>query len=158
MRRMSYKSRLIGLAGAVLLVVSTPGAASAADDGVATTRVKSAKLIGLSATYVDGFTHKTTVMRVVANFTSHTTSSVKLKSYKLCFSQTSRLNENLKTWVKVKGSVSYTGPLKWDVQSGSCTSNFSVNKTYKASPGKELFVIQTNTGYGKLTFLHGFYR
>ena len=147
----------IGLVCALVVVLLTAPSASAGENGTGTVRVKSAKQVSTSAVWTDVIADKKRVTRVIANFTSHKESSVKLTTFKMCWSVTGGATEDILMYIDIKGKNVWKGPKKYYSSSGSCHS-YTVNRTFKGSPGKEMFVIRPVLGFSRTTFVHGYYR
>ncbi|KAA1376008.1 hypothetical protein ESP62_011150 [Aeromicrobium fastidiosum] len=138
------------------MIVALPGVASA-DVGYAT--VGSSTSVSASASYQE-LSGAKTVLRTVAEFSNHKSSSVKLTRFRLCFSNTAVSG----AWVLPRIEKGGGGAIAWEasqttyVKSGSCTSWYTVNKTFSASPGKFLFVMNTKLGFINALMTSGFRR
>lgn len=144
---------------AVLLTTVLHAPAAVAANGLATARVGSGSTVGSSAIFTSASGSKT-VVRVVGNFTNHTSSSVRLTTLTICVSITGGGGTiPIKPDVRVLGTVNWAPqPATRFVSVGSCTS-YSVNKTYskKGSAG-ELFAVYTYLGASTQLYVNGFYR
>jgi|GEM_PF-3141717 len=143
---------------AVMTVFGTAGAAEAANNGVGKVKVGSAKEIGSSAIFDDVTSKERVVVRVVGRFSNHTSSSVKLTSFRICFSDSQRTGAWVRPIITVMGKSVWNGGATRHVASGSCTSWYSVNKTFKKKSGGELLVVKTDLGFRNWSTLNGFYR
>jgi len=155
-------TRIATILAAVLLVLTTAQPATADGNyGVAKMRVKSAKTVASSAIIAyqvgTGQTHRI-VIRASGSFTKHTTNSVKLTTVKLCYSETGGGSEYLRPFIRVGGkTIVWKGKSSYNVASGACRK-YTVNKTFKAKPKKELFVLVTKLGVSQMDTVHGVYR
>lgn len=148
--------RRFGVVSMALVAVLAPSAAHA-DRGVASVKVGSSKTVGVTAILRDAVTKDTTAVRVIGTFSKHASSSVHLKTLRICLTDSSGGGYVLPTVTK-NGSKVWTAPRSVHLKSGDCTTTYTLNRTFKAASGKELFAVRTNLGFINSYTINGFNR
>ena len=124
------------IASATLLAL---GMTPASADVVRNVTVGSSPSVVALTSYYDNITGKTVSLSYAPTFTNHTTFSVNVTTFQVCFSQTGGGTALVKPQVRNADTVfaDFGYVTMW---SGTCQT-FNLYQTYSAAPGSELFRI-----------------
>jgi len=116
------------VAGTLAVVVATAVPSAAALPGTASVKVGSSTQVGVTTGWLDN-AYKQHATRLIGNFTSHTTNSVKMTSLKLCYSAPAGSQVLVSvTGLKDNSTVLWSGAIK-QFAAGTCQT-WTVNKTF----------------------------